>query len=80
MEIDLPPPVAADATVHVGFLLRPEQVAWIKAHAGRSASRFMRELIDQLIEQEQREVRRLLDQRQQRQQQSQRSCPSGVIG
>jgi hypothetical protein len=67
MEIDLPPPLAPEATMHIGFLLRPEQVAWIKAHAGRSASRFMRELIDQLIEQEQQEVQRLLAQRRQRQ-------------
>jgi len=70
MEIDLPPPLAPETTVNVGFLLRPEQAAWIKAHAGRSASRFMRELIDQLIEQEQQEVQRLLAARQQRLDQS----------
>ena len=51
MEIELPSPLAPEATMHIGFLLRPEQVAWIKAHAGRSASRFMLELIDQLIDQ-----------------------------
>lgn len=68
MEIELPSPLAPEATMHIGFLLRPEQVAWIKAHAGRSASRFMRELIDQLIEQEQQEVQQLLAQRCQRRQ------------
>lgn len=71
----LPLPPEPEATVQVGFLLRPEQVAWIKAHARRNASQFMRQLIDQLMEQERREVQRLLEERRQRQQEAGQAGP-----
>jgi recombinational DNA repair protein (RecF pathway) len=64
----LSPLPEAQTTLQVGFLLRPEQVAWIKAHARRNASLFMRQLLDQLMEQERREVQRLQQLHQQRRQ------------
>jgi len=40
--------------------LKPEQAAWIKAHAGRrGVSAFMRHLLAQLMEDELREIARL---------------------
>ncbi|MCP9889074.1 hypothetical protein KBY96_14195 [Cyanobium sp. ATX 6A2] len=74
----LPRPLEPEATVQVGFLLRPEQVAWIKAHARRNASLFMRQLLDQQMEQERREVQRLLEARHQRQQEP-AEVPTGQI-
>ncbi len=75
MPIRRPPPLASETTVQISFLLRPEQVAWIKAHGGRSASQFMRRLLDRLIEQERQEVRRLLEKRRQRHGERPRSTP-----
>jgi hypothetical protein len=40
--------------------LKPEQAAWIKAHAGRrGVSAFMRHLLEQMMEDELREIARL---------------------
>lgn len=59
--LSLPLPLPeAEPTVQVGYLLTPQQAAWVRAHGGRSgASSFMRRLLAQLIEEEGREIERV---------------------
>lgn len=56
--IDLPAPLLPEGRVSCVVLLRPDQQAWLRNHAGhRGVSLFMRRLLDQLMEQERREIR-----------------------
>lgn len=58
MKLPLPVPKARP-TDSIVFLLYPEQIAWIRSHAGGNASSFMRRLLDQLIEEEHQEIEAL---------------------
>jgi hypothetical protein len=53
-------PSTLEPRTSVVLLLRPEQAAWLRAHAGRrGVSAFMRSLLDHLMETERREIERL---------------------
>lgn len=56
LPLPLPEPKPTEAAV---YLLHPEQIAWVRSHAGRNASLFMRRLIAQLMADERQEVARL---------------------
>jgi hypothetical protein len=65
--VPLPSPLPRpEPTAPAVFLLEREQIAWVRAHGGRSASAFMRRLLSQLIEEEQLEIQRLQAQLRQR--------------
>lgn len=51
-------PLSSESRVSCVMLLRPDQQAWLRNHAGRrGVSLFMRRLLDQLMEQERQEIR-----------------------
>ena len=55
--IDSPLPFASESRTNVMVLLRPEQAAWLRHHAGRrGVSAYMRELLSQLMAQERQEI------------------------
>ncbi|MGL6134920.1 MAG: hypothetical protein ACRC1L_12130 [Prochlorococcaceae cyanobacterium] len=55
--IDLPLPASRAHRANVVLLLRPEQAAWLRNHAGRrGVSSFMRQLLTQLMEEERLEI------------------------
>jgi hypothetical protein len=55
--IDLPLPASREPRANVVLLLRPEQAAWLRNHAGRrGVSAFMRQLLAQLMEDERCEI------------------------
>lgn len=62
MPLPLPLP-EPEPTSTIVFLLHPQQIAWVRAHAGqRGASAFMRRLLNHLIEEERQEVERVKQQ------------------
>lgn len=62
MPLPLPLP-EPEPTSTIVFLLHPQQIAWVRAHAGqRGASAFMRRLLAQLIEEERQEIDRVKQQ------------------
>jgi hypothetical protein len=55
--IDFPPPIPSESRTNVMVLLRPEQAAWLRTHAGRrGVSAYMRELLTELMAQERQEI------------------------
>jgi hypothetical protein len=66
MKLPLPLP-RPKPTEPVVFLLYPEQIAWIRSHAAGNASSFMRRLLEQLMEEERKELEAVQQQLRERQ-------------
>jgi HPt (histidine-containing phosphotransfer) domain-containing protein len=57
--VKLPEPETRER-VTIAFLLRPEQAAWLRNHAGRRGmSSLMRQILQQLMDDERREIERV---------------------